>query len=207
MGTAARNIVLVGDQMQLGQPVPGVIPATPDCRSSTSCWATRPPSAPNGDFPRPHAPPPSDRLPFYLRSVLRWSADTRRRQRQAGIDIQVAVDGITPEGIHFLPVDHRLLAEKRAGGRANQRPLPAAATAGIPGQRRQRSSHDDGRYSGRKPVQCTGQPSEGDFASRGRVGTVDKFQGQEAPAVLVSMATSAPRTCRVTSSFCSAPTA
>ena len=34
-----------------------------------------------------------------------------------------------------------------------------------------------------------------------RVGTVDKFQGQEAPVVFFSMASRAARTCRATSEF------
>jgi len=51
-------------------------------------------------------------------------------------------------------------------------------------------SSDRARLPGRRSLQRPGAPSRQHVPEGVRVGTVDKFQGQEAPVVIVSMASS-----------------
>jgi uncharacterized protein len=101
------------------------------------------------------------------------------------------IDGITPEGIHFLPVIHSGCSQKSEEEGA----VIKHRFELLLGQ-----EYDDGQGNVRRmtpddilvvsPYNVQVNYLKSVLPGGARVGTVDKFQGQEAPVVLVSMATS-----------------
>ena len=100
----------------------------------------------------------------------------------------------TGNGPVWLPVQHT----GRGQSSLEEADAIAAVVRGLVGttvhrRRRQRAAADRARRARRRSVQRAGQdaavaPPASDLA----VGTVDKFQGQQAPVVIVSMASSSP---------------
>ena len=160
-------------------------PRAPSDPCSSICSATTSPSRPTAgcSSPRRGASGPS-------------SARSRPTRTTAGASVR-AGDGIA-----------LARARERAGldaGRA-RRPQPVVARRGGGGRRRGRGAgglavhrrrrDDTGADARRRPrrgaVQRPGAPAPERLPADVAVGTVDKFQGQQAPVVLVSMASSTP---------------
>jgi uncharacterized protein len=192
MGTSAKNIILVGDQMQLGQPTRGIHPDDSGLSILDYLLQGQATVSPERGIFLDH----TRRL---HPSVCRFISDAFYESRLAADPITAKrrlvfdepIEGIRTEGIHFLPVAHSGCSQK---------------------------SEDEGKVISQYYEQLLGQRFEdADGTSRvmttddilvvspynvqvnyltlilpegARVGTVDKFQGQEAPVVLVSMATS-----------------
>lgn len=193
MGTAARNIVLVGDQQQLGQPIQG---AHPDGTGVSALehllqgMATVPPD--RGIF-----------LDTSFRmhpSLCDWVSeavyDGRLRAHpsaasQALLLAPEAPAPLGPHGLRFLAVEH--------AGRTQSCPEEAEEVArlwrALMGQR-WADRHGKERVLGPEDVLVVAPYNvQVNLIRRllpadARLGTVDKFQGQEAPVVLVSMTTS-----------------
>jgi uncharacterized protein len=193
MGTSARNIVLIGDQMQLGQPIQGVHPG----RSGESSL----------DFLlNGMATIPPDRG-IFLDTTWRMHPDVCRFISDAVYDgrlvahrvngVQALVLGpdahaaLAPAGIRFLPVRHE--------GCSQRSEEEANLVADIYGSLlRQQHRDKDGRIgpiTGDNILVVAPYNMQVNLLKRtlpegARVGTVDKFQGQEAEVVIISMATS-----------------
>jgi len=193
MGTAARNIVLLGDQMQLGQPIQGVHPG----RSGESTLeylldglATVP--ADRGIFL-----PTSWRMhpavcDFISDAVYdgRLHAEPGNGKRELVLDAG-AHAALVPAGIRFLSVQHEgcsqasepeaqavkalyasLLQQSYRDAAGNIRPLGTANILVV------------------APYNAQVNLLRRTLPVGARVGTIDKFQGQEAEAVIVSMTSS-----------------
>lgn len=193
MGVAARNIVLVGDQQQLGQPIQG---AHPDGTGVSALehllqgLATVPPD--RGIF-----------LDTSFRmhpSLCDWVSEAvyegrlRAHPSAAGQALLLAPGApapLGPHGLRFLPVEH--------AGRTQSCPEEAEAVVrlwhALMGQRWSDKKGEE-RVIGPEDVLVVAPYNvQVNLIRRllpdgARVGTVDKFQGQEAPVVLVSMTTS-----------------
>jgi len=191
MGTAAKNVVLVGDQMQLGQPTRSNHPDEAGLSILEYLLGGQATvAAERGIF--------LDRTRRLHPSICTFISDAFYENRLAAdpictrrrLDFDKSIDGIRPDGVHFLPVAHSGCSQK---------------------------SEEEGEVIKRYFVQLLGQHFENEHGRRvmttadilvvspynvqvnyltsilpagARVGTVDKFQGQEAPAVIISMATS-----------------
>jgi uncharacterized protein len=193
MGTAARNILLLGDQMQLGQPIQGVHPG----RSGESAL----------DYLLDgQATVPEDRGVF-LGTTWRMHEDVCRfisdavydgrllpdaaNQRQRLVIDATAHPALKRTGIRFLPVRHDGCKQRSDAEAAVVKDLVDSllrqAYIDRQGKRRPMTLENIlvvAPYNVQVNLLKTLLP-EG-----ARVGTIDKFQGQEAEAVIVSMTTS-----------------
>jgi uncharacterized protein len=192
MGLAARNIVLMGDQMQLSQPVQGVHPG----RSGESVL----------DYLLDGIPTIAPDRGVFLAHTWRMHPDVCSFISQAiyegqlspapGTERRVLVlDGQRPEvpssGLMFCPVQH--------DGNGQSSDEEAAEIKALYAYFLQQRYVDDKRLEQAigianilvvAPYNLQVQRLKQVLPAGARVGTVDKFQGQEAEIVIVSMATS-----------------
>jgi len=193
MGLSAKNIVLVGDQMQLGQPIQGVHPG--DSGFSVLEYllkdqATIPPD--RGIF-----------LPITWRlnpAVCKFISDAvydsrlEPHARTAGHSLILTGETkaqLKSEGIQFIEVEHQGCSQKsEEEGEVVKnlygRLLKQRYT--IDGAKKSTLTMDDILVVAPYNVQVNHLKSI--LPDGARVGTVDKFQGQEAQVVIVSMTTS-----------------
>lgn len=193
MGTSARNIVLLGDQMQLGQPIQGVHPG----RSGESTLeylldgiATIPPD--RGIFLAQTWRMHPDICRFISDAVydgrLESEPGTRNQSLLLGGEAHPA---LKPTGIVFLPVEH-----EGCGQRSEvEADMVKALFESLLTQRyRDRRGVEHALTSEDilivAPYNMQVNLLRETLPEGARVGTVDKFQGQEAEVVIVSMATS-----------------
>ena len=193
MGTCARNLVLLGDPMQLGQPTQGTHPG----HSGKSGLEY---------LLQDHATVPTDRgvfLPTTWRmapALCKFISDAvydGRLVSESATASQKLVLGDTADpmlkeaGIRFLPLDHqgnsqRSLEEAHRIKSLIDNLLQQDFIDRHGAQRRIRL--DDILVVA--PYNLQVNLLKQTLPVSARVGTVDKFQGQEAPVVIVSMATS-----------------
>ncbi len=193
MGTSSRNIVLIGDQMQLGQPIQGVHPG----RSGESTldyllngMATIQPD--RGIFLKKTWRMHNDVCQFISDAVY----DGRLEPETANNNLRLilmknAHPALKPTGIHYVPVEHEgcsqrsadeaaiileiyksLLKQRYIDSRAVQRPITQDNILIV------------------APYNMQVNLLRQTLPKGSRVGTVDKFQGQEAEVVIISMTTS-----------------
>lgn len=185
MGTAAENLVLLGDPLQLAQVSQGVHPGGTGCSVLEHLLGE-------------HATIPADRGVFLERTrrmhpkVCAFVSEVvydGRLESAEGLERQ-ELEGVGA-GIRYLPVEHE--------GRSQSAPEEAERIAAeLEALRRRWYTTVDGRrwqlrdedvmvvapYNAH--VRCLAQRLPDDV----RVGTVDKFQGQEAPVVFYATASS-----------------
>lgn len=192
MGTAAHNIVLVGDQMQLGQPIQGVHPGQAGLSILDFLLGGQATVSPDRGIFLNH----TRRLhptvcqfiseAFYEGRLLPDPGNADRR-----LIFKSPIEGITPNGIHFLPVSHTGCSQKsEEEGREIKKyyqKLVGQRFVDKDGTARAMTANDILVVS---PYNVQVNHLKSVLPAGARVGTVDKFQGQEAPVVLVSMATS-----------------
>ncbi|MBD9443728.1 TM0106 family RecB-like putative nuclease [Pseudomonas sp. PDM04] len=192
MGLAARNIVLMGDQMQLSQPVQGVHPG----RSGDSIL----------DYLLDGTPTIAPDRGVFLAHTWRMHPDVCSFISQAVYEGQLSpapgnekrvlsLDGQRPEvpssGLMFCPVEHDGNSQSSDEEAAYVKALYAYFL-------RQRFVDNEGvaheigvdNILVVAPYNLQVQLLKQVLPTGARVGTVDKFQGQEAEIVIVSMATS-----------------
>jgi uncharacterized protein len=193
MGTSARNIVLMGDQMQLAQPTQGVHPG----RSGESTLdyllegrATIP--SERGIFLKDTYRMHPDICTFISEAVY----DGRLRSHKSTLPQRLVLNpyahhALVPTGIQYIPVDHdgcaqdsveeaeiirelydNLLEQEYVGKDGETHPITMDNILVV------------------APYNMQVNRLKSILPKEARVGTVDKFQGQEAEVVLVSMATS-----------------
>jgi uncharacterized protein len=192
MGTAARNIVLVGDQMQLGQPVQGVHPGEAGLSILDFLLGGQATVSPQRGIFLDHTRRLHPAVCQFISDAFydgRLAPDPGNAKRK--LVFSAPTDGIAPVGICFSPVTHdgssqksdqegsrikdyfhRLLQQRFDDGTGKARPLAPADILVV------------------SPYNVQVDYLRSILPAGARVGTVDKFQGQEAPVVLVSMATS-----------------
>ena len=193
MGTSARNIVLLGDQMQLGQPIQGVHPG----RSGESALEY---------LLDERATVPEERG-IFLGSTYRMHDDVcrfiseavyegRLRPFPANQTQRLVLSGsvhaaLAPTGIRFHAVLHDGCKQRSEPEARVVRDIHASlleqAWIDREGVER-RMTIDDVLVVAPYNAQVNLLRSR--LPQGARVGTIDKFQGQEAAAVIVSMATS-----------------
>jgi uncharacterized protein len=192
-GTSARNLVLVGDSMQLAQPTQGVHPG--DSGLSVLEFLMQ-----------EHSTVPSDRGIFLATSrrmhsdVCRFISDAfyeSRLHAADGNDHQRLVlststsEQLKPTGICFLGVEHEGCAQRSQAEAELVREvfnkLLMQSWVNRDGVRANISKEDILVVS---PYNMQVNLLRELLPVGARVGTVDKFQGQQAPAVVVSFATS-----------------
>ncbi|OGP84585.1 MAG: nuclease [Deltaproteobacteria bacterium RBG_16_58_17] len=193
MGTCARNIVLLGDQMQLGQPIQGVHPGRSG--ESTLDYLL------NG-----LATIPSERG-IFLKTTWRMHEDVCRFISDAVYDGRLEAEAannrqrlvlrrdvhplLKPTGIRYVPVAHEGCSQKSEEEAA----IVLDLYRDLLKQRfidRNGVSH---AMTAENILIVAPYNMQVNLLHRilpqgARVGTVDKFQGQEAEAVIISMATS-----------------
>lgn len=193
MGTSARNIVLIGDQMQLGQPIQGVHPGRSGESSLEfllSGMATIPP----------------DRGVF-LETTWRMHPDVCRFISDAVYDGRLvahqsngaqclvlgpdAHPALAPTGIRFMPVAHEACSQRSE----EEAELVAEIYGSLLSQQYRDKSGAVHPITADNVLVVAPYNMQVNLLKRtlpmgARVGTVDKFQGQEAEVVIISMATS-----------------
>ncbi|MBX5463751.1 MAG: TM0106 family RecB-like putative nuclease, partial [Steroidobacteraceae bacterium] len=193
VGTSARNIVLLGDQMQLGQPIQGVHPGSSGDSSLEYLLEGKATITPDrgiflGTTWRMHP------------DVCRFISDAvydSRLEPEAHNKNRVLVLGphahpaLKPAGIRFLEVQHDACSQQSAEEAGIIREL-------VENLLTQRYRDKDGvehSIALENILVVAPYNAQVNLLTRmlprgARVGTVDKFQGQEAEVVIVSMTTS-----------------
>ena len=193
MGVAAKNIVLLGDQMQLGQPIQGVHPG----RSGESVLeyllagrATIP--ADRGVFLSDSWRMHPDVCGFISDAVydsrLQAQADNARQRLVLGPRADARLKST---GLAFVPVAHDANAQRSEEEAAVVKELYESLLA----QRYVNRANENKPMRAENILVVAPYNMQVSLLKRvlpagARVGTVDKFQGQEAEAVIISMATS-----------------
>jgi uncharacterized protein len=193
IGTAARNIVLLGDQMQLGQPIQGVHPG----RSGESTL----------DYLLDGQATVSDDRGIFLATTWRMHEDVCGFISEAVYDGRLGAEpdnqlqrlvlagsahpALIATGIRFLPVEH---------DGCSQRSEPEANVVKAVFESLLSQSYADKKGEQKAmtvsnilvvaPYNAQVSLLKSILPEAARVGTIDKFQGQEAEAVIVSMTTS-----------------
>jgi uncharacterized protein len=191
--TSARNIALIGDQMQLAQPTQGIHPGESGCSAleyALKNVATVPPS-----------------LGIFLDNTRRMHPDVCRFISDAFYDSRLQADSANsrqrlvlapdaykacaPTGLRFIDVNHANCSQSSEAEAIclNEiyRNLLKQHWIDREGRESQIGLADILVVS---PYNMQVDLLRGTLPPGARVGTVDKFQGQEAAVVLISMATS-----------------
>jgi uncharacterized protein len=193
MGMCADNLILLGDQMQLGQPIQGVHPG----RSGDSAL----------DYLLDGEATIAVEQGIFLGKTFRMHPDVCRFISDAFYDSRLESDSSTlnqalildgnahpalkPTGINYLPVEH--------DGCSQRSEEEAAVVSELVGNlltQRYRNKKGEihsftlGDILVVAPYNMQVNLLKRTLLKGARVGTVDKFQGQEAEVVIVSMTTS-----------------
>ena len=190
MATATENIILVGDQMQLGQPIQGTHPG--EAGLSVLKFLL-------GD----HSTIPAERGIFLDKtyrmrpSICQFVSDAfydgRLTAHESTIKCNLILQGVDlpNEGIVMIPAEHEGCSQKSVEEgdiiKANYQALLGQEFTGRDGSKRL-IAKDDILVVTPYNVQLNYLRSI--LPKNAKVGTIDKFQGQEAPIVLISMVTS-----------------
>lgn len=193
MGTSARNLVLVGDQMQLGQPIKGAHPGESGASSLEYALGEMPTVPPElGIFL-----PASRRMHPAVCGFISAAFYDGRLEPAPGNDVQQLVLGsahheaLKPAGLSFVEVRHEGCAQ-----RSDEEAIIVKAV--VQSLLRQKWIDREGVEKPVKledilvvtPYNMQVANLEGVLPAGAKIGTVDKFQGQEAPVVVLSMTTS-----------------
>jgi len=193
MGTSAKNIVLLGDQMQLGQPIQGIHPG----RSGESSldyllngMATIPPE--QGIFLNTTWRMHPDVCKFISDAVY----DGRLKPEPSNIKRRLVLSknahpALKPAGVVYIPAQHDACSQRSEEEAFIVEEIYKSLL-------RQHYIDKDGVKNPLTednilvvaPYNMQVNLLKKTLHKKARVGTVDKFQGQEAEVVIVSMATS-----------------
>jgi uncharacterized protein len=193
MGVSARNIVLLGDQMQLGQPIQGVHPGRSGESSLEYLLDGVSTIAPErGIFLKTSYRMHPDVCRFISEAIYDGRLEAERdNHRQALLLRPGAHPALRATGIAYIPIEHEACSQKS---------LEEAELARVLYADLLRQSYMDRHGQTRAitaenilviaPYNMQVNLLKQVLPDGARVGTVDKFQGQEAEVVIVSMATS-----------------
>jgi superfamily I DNA and/or RNA helicase len=193
MGMCAKNLILLGDQMQLGQPIQGAHPGRSGESALDYLLNGVPTIAPDrgvflGATFRMHP----DVCQFISNAIYdsRLVSDPSTLAQALVLDVS-AHTALKPTGIRYLPVEHdgcsqrseeeavvvrelvqNLLTQRYRDGKGIVRPMTLEDILIV------------------APYNMQVNLLKRMLPPNARVGTVDKFQGQEAQVVIISMTTS-----------------
>jgi uncharacterized protein len=192
-GMSAKNIVLIGDQMQLSQPIKGAHPGDSGVSAMDHLmgrWPTVPPD--RGIF--------LDRTWRMHPALCRFVSEAFYDSRLESVELTARQrlnlssngdDALAPYGLRFVAVEHSENAQKciEEGERLNAvyRTLLGQTWTSGDGVEKPIGLEDILVVS---PYNMQVNLLKDVLPAGARVGTVDKFQGQEAAVVLISMASS-----------------
>lgn len=192
-GTSSRNLVLLGDQMQLAQPVQGVHPGRSGHSALDYLLDGAPTIAPDRGIFLAKTWRMHPRVCAFISEAVyegRLEPEQGNSQRELVL-AQGAHPLLCPAGLVYAPVEHQGCSQ----GCQVEADLIAAVYASALGQQYTdrdgnlcRLSHENILVMAPYNVQVN--LLKRTLPPQARVGTVDKFQGQEAELVLVSMTTS-----------------
>lgn len=192
-GTAARNLVLIGDQMQLAQPTQGVHPGRSGLSAlefALETHATMPPYL--GVFLEQTRRMHPDVCRFISDAFYESRLHPAPENRRQTLVLQRNCDAaLKPTGLGFVEVRHRDCSQS---SELEAERLSAAYDSLL----KQRWIDSARKKSGLtrndilvvSPYNMQVDRLRQMLPDGARIGTVDKFQGQEAAVVLISMATS-----------------
>lgn len=193
MGTSARNIVLLGDQMQLGQPIQGVHPGESGKSSLEYLLQDQATIAPDhgiflGKTWRMHR----DVCDFISNAVYDGKLDPEPdNQNQELLLGENAHPALKPTGITFVEAQHDACSQSSAEEAGIVRQLVESL---LTQKYRDKQGHEHPITLENvlvvAPYNVQVNLLKQVLPAGARVGTVDKFQGQEAEVVIVSMTTS-----------------
>jgi predicted RecB family nuclease len=194
MGVSAKNLVLIGDQMQLSQPIQGDHPGASGQSALEYLLdgaATVPPD--RGIF-LPETRRMHPRVCGFISQAVyegRLRSDRMAENQGLLLAMDADPDALAEAGVRFVDVEHEGCAQRSPAEAARLRRTYEA----LLGQRwRDRNGQE--RLIGMddilvvSPYNMQVNLLQSVLPVGARVGTVDKFQGQEAAVVLISMATS-----------------
>ena len=193
MSACARNIVLLGDQMQLGQPIQGVHPGQSGKSTLDYLLRGKATIAPElGIFLKDTWRMHPDVCQFISEAVYdgRLEAEAKNVNQRLVLKAD-ANPALAPTGVKFLPVEH--------DGCSQRSDVEAEVVRGLFDSLLLQGYVDrDGKSYAMNlenilvvaPYNQQVNLLKRVLPEGARVGTVDKFQGQEAEVVLVSMTTS-----------------
>ncbi len=194
MGIAARNVVLVGDQMQLSQPIKGTHPGSSGMSALDYLLeghATVP--AEQGVFLPVTRRMHPDLCRFISDAVYEGRLEAEASTALQRLEVDPAGDpgAIAPAGLRFVDVEHAGCTQ-RSQQEADRLAFTYRSILGGRWTDRHGHEHTVGTDDILvvSPYNMQVELLKRALPEGARVGTVDKFQGQEAPVVLVSMATS-----------------
>ncbi|MDD2685061.1 MAG: TM0106 family RecB-like putative nuclease [Gallionella sp.] len=193
MGTSAKNIVLLGDQMQLGQPIQGTHPG----RSGESSLeyllnglATIPPE--RGIFLGTTWRMHPDVCRFISDAVYdgRLEPEPNNARQMLLLDDN-AHPSLIPTGIRYIPIEHDACSQRSP----EEADLVQELVQSLLTQRYRDKQGLEHPMTLNDILVVAPYNMQVNLLKKvlpegARVGTVDKFQGQEAEAVIISMATS-----------------
>jgi predicted RecB family nuclease len=192
MAPCARNLVLVGDQMQLPQPVQGVHPGESGLSSmdyAMQAHATVPPD--RGILLNVSWRMHPDVCGFISDAIYDGRLTAHPSTSNQYIEVEPPASPLARTGVQYLALDHEGCTQSSLE-EAN------AARTLIEQLRKMRWTNEKGEshpITQQDILVVTPFNMQVSLLNRAlptgtRIGTVDKFQGQEAPVVIVSMATS-----------------
>ncbi len=194
MGTSARNIVLVGDQMQLSQPIQGIHPGSSGLSALEYLLgeaATVPPE--QGIFLATTRRMHPAICHFISDAVYdgRLQPDLDNARRHIVADGNRDPDAIISAGLRFVEVEHEGCSQK-SEEEAERLKHTYESLLGMTWVDEVGDKHELGIEDILvvTPYNMQVDLLEKTLPEGARVGTVDRFQGQEAPVVLISMVTS-----------------
>jgi len=193
MGTCAKNIILLGDQMQLGQPIQGVHPG----RSGESTLeylldglATIPPE--RGVFLKTTWRMHPDVCRFISDAVYDSRLEAHPDNARQGLVLnRKAHPLLKPTGIQYIPAGHEGCSQRSEEEAA----VVLALYSSLLNQHYVDKNGKKRRLGPESilivaPYNMQVNMLKATLPPEARIGTVDKFQGQEAEVVIISMATS-----------------
>jgi predicted RecB family nuclease len=193
MGTSARNIVLLGDQMQLGQPIQGTHPGRSGESSLEyllSGLATIPPE--RGIFLKTTWRMHPDVCRLISDMVYDSRLEPEPHNQNQTLLLQPGLDPILlPTGIRYIPAMHDACTQKSF----EEAQIIKELMEQLVGQKCIDRNGREHELTLENILVVAPYNMQVNLLKRmlpegARVGTVDKFQGQQAEVVMISMATS-----------------
>jgi len=193
MGLSARNIVLVGDQMQLAQPIQGVHPGESGQSVLEYLLQGEATIAPERGVFLPTTWRMQDDLCRFISEAVydgRLQPESRNRHRLIRLSPD-AHPALSPKGLRFVPVVHDGCSQRSEEEASVVRDI-YLSLLGQEYRDHEGELHpvEVGDILVVAPYNLQVLLLKSVLPAGARVGTVDRFQGQEAEVVLVSMATS-----------------
>ncbi len=194
MGLCAKNIVLVGDQMQLSQPMQGAHPGNSGVSALEHLLGDHPTVPPEaGIFLAETWRLHPDVCRFISDAVYEGRLEPAKDNDRQTLVLKkgIALRSLAPSGIRFVDVTHsgntQKSEEEAEAVRGTYECLRKQSWVNRAGEKKVISAEDILVVT---PYNMQVNLLKSVLPPGARVGTVDKFQGQEAAVVLISMATS-----------------